>query len=83
MANSLIPNINADGIEFKPEKREAAKIEIEGGLGLSGVVDFGFDGDSDFMSSNMGFGFDMDDTGFTGFDEDPLAKKPKVSEPVP
>lgn len=84
IANSLIPNINADGIEFKPDKREAAKIEIEGGLGLSGVVDFGFDGDNDFMSSTMGFGFDMDDNGngFTGFDEDPLAKKPKQPEPA-
>jgi hypothetical protein len=76
MGNSLVPNINAEEIQFKPEKREAAKIEIDGGLGLQGVVDFGFAGDNDFMGGDMGFGaFE-----FTGFDDDPFSRKPKATE---
>lgn len=53
---------------------------MDGGLGLQGVVDFGFDGDADFMNGGDFGGFDMDDTGFTGFSEDPFAVKPKPAE---
>lgn len=77
MSNTLVQNINASEIEFKPEKREAAKIELPTSIGLSGVVDFGFDGLNDF-TAGMGEFFQGTDN---LFDDDPF--KDSFSTPLP